>query len=361
MLFCLGTSFLTHGQIRFSETVQLSKTARDIEANLFFVDFWATWCKPCVYASEYLGVLQKQYPDDFYVISLSEENPDIVKRFLKRNPTDLAVSIDYKGETFKAFNTRVLPYGVLLNASGKVLWKGSPTDFKQSDIERYLRQNTKRRPVDKVIKVQAIKQEVFEADYTPVSDFEMKAIKRQSYEDLFFDTVGGFKHYKGSLKAIIAREHRVLLRQVTLDPKLNKTYEVYVKKGTNATFQILEALQLDLYHTERKGDVLALDISNISYWDTSQINWGEGTAEYLIDDSQIQGNDVSFDAILFQLSSVLDLPTMVTGGTPDTALHDWQIHHKFFNLMQSNLLDVYGVNITKDSGSYRAYTLKERK
>jgi thiol-disulfide isomerase/thioredoxin len=352
--------FLSHGQMRFSETVQRSKTATDTEAALFFVDFWATWCKPCVYASEYLGVLQKQYPDDFYVISLSEENPDIVKRFLEKNPTTLAVAIDYKGETFKAFNTRVLPYGVLINASGKVLWKGSPTDFKRSDVERYLRQNTKRRPADKVIKVQAIKQEVFEADYVPVSDFEMKALKRQTYEDLFFDTVGGFKHYKGALKDIIAREHHVLLRQVTLDPKLNKTYEVYVKKGTNATFQILEALQLDLYHTQRKGDALLLDISNITYWDTNQINWGEGTAEYLIDDSQIQGDNISFNTVLFQLSSVLDLPTVVTGGEPDKDLHDWQIHHKFFNLMQSNLLDVYGITISKGSASYKEYTIKER-
>lgn len=359
--FCWISSFVSHGQMRFSETIQLSKTATDTEAALFFVDFWATWCKPCVYASEYLGVLQKQYPDDFYVISLSEENPDIVKRFLEKNPTNLAVAIDYKGKTFQTFNTRVLPYGVLINASGKVLWKGSPTDFKSSDVERYLKQSPKRKAVEKVIKVQAVKKEVFEADYTPASDFEMKILKDQTSKDLYFDNIRGFKHYKGTLKAIIAREHQVLIRQVNLDSKLNKNYEVYVKKGTNGTFQILEDLKLDLYHTQHKGDALLLDISHIMYWDTNQINWEEGTPEYLIDDSQIQGDNVSFDAVLFQLSSVLDLPTVVIGGTPDTALHDWQIHHKFFNLMQSNMLDVYGVNISEGKGSYKIYTIRERK
>ena len=142
----------------FSETIQTSKWATDIEASLFFVDFWATWCKPCVYASEYLGVLQKQYPDRFYVVSLSEENPDVVKRFLKKHPTGLAVAIDYNGETFKANNTRVLPYGLLINANGEVLWKGSPTDFKQADLERYLRQNPKKKDVNKVLRIKKVKQ-----------------------------------------------------------------------------------------------------------------------------------------------------------------------------------------------------------
>ena len=140
-----------------------SKIANTDENALYFIDFWATWCAPCVYANEYLEVLQKQYPNDFYVVSLSEENPDKVRRHLEKHPTDLAVSIDYNGETFNENNIRVLPYGVLLNAYGKILWKGSPTDFKKADLERYLRQNAKEKEVNKVLKVQKIKEEVFKA------------------------------------------------------------------------------------------------------------------------------------------------------------------------------------------------------
>jgi thiol-disulfide isomerase/thioredoxin len=353
--------FIGNGQIRFSETIQTSKTATDTEASLFFVDFWATWCGPCVYASEYLGVLQKQYPDNFYVISLSEENPDIVKRFLKKNPTDLAVSIDYKGETFKDNNTRVLPYGLLINANGTVLWKGSPTDFKKADLVKYLRQNTRTKEVSKVFKVQKIKQEVFKADYKPSSDFEMKLLKGQIFDNLIMDNLNGYTHYKGYLKDIIAKEHNILLTQVNLEPSLNKTYEVYVKKGTSATFQILEELKLDLFHTQSKGDVLMIDISDINYWDMNQIDWGKDTAEYLIDDSQIQGDNVSFKSVMFQLASVLNLPAVIKGGEPDTDLHDWQIHHRFYNLMQSNMLDTYGIKVSKEAGSFKVYTIRKKR
>ncbi|WP_460218398.1 TlpA family protein disulfide reductase [Psychroserpens sp. MEBiC05023] len=357
---CMTLPFFSSGQIRFSETIQTSKTATDTEASLFFIDFWATWCKPCVYASEYLGVLQKQYPDRFYVVSLSEENPDVVKRFLKKNPTDLAVSIDYKGETFKANNTRTLPHGILVNANGTILWKGSPTDFKQSHLERYLRQNSKQRDVSKVLKVQKIKEEVFKADYKPSADFEIKRLKNESFENLVTNSRGDYIQYKGSLKSILAREQRILESQVQIAPELNKTYEVYVKKGTSALFPILDYLKFDLFHTEVKGEVLMLDVSNINYWDTNQIDWGQNTAEFLIDDTQIQADNVSFKDVMFQLATVLNLPVITKGGEVDEDKHDWQIHHRFYNLMLTDLEDTYGIKVSKEKGSYKKYSIRKK-
>lgn len=358
--FCFSMPFLSSGQIRFSETIQTSKTATDTQASLFFIDFWATWCGPCVYASEYLGVLQRQFPDRFYVVSLTEENPDIVKRFLQKNPTDLAVSIDYNGETFKVNNTRTLPYGLLLNANGTVLWKGSPTDFKQADLVHFLRQNTKQKEVNKVFKVQKIKEETYKADYLPKSDFEINKLKAATYETLERNTRGDFIHYKGDLKSIIAREHNLLVNQVNVSPEINNFYEVFVKKGTKATFQILDALKLDFYHTEKEGDVLMLDISNIKYWDTQQIDWGENTAEYLIDDSKIQADNVTYKDVIYQLAAVLKMPVLTIGGDADEEKHDWQIHHRFYNLMEANLQDTYGIKISKQRGNFKVYTIRKK-
>ncbi|WP_456439891.1 TlpA family protein disulfide reductase [Psychroserpens sp.] len=360
VLFFVSLPFSSHSQIRFSETIQGSKTATDNQASLFFVDFWATWCGPCVYATEYLEVLQKQYPNNFYVVSLSEENPDKVRRHLEKHPTDLAVSIDYNGETFNENNIRVLPYGILLNANGKILWKGSPTDFKKTNLEYYLRQHSKQKEVNKVLKIQKIKEEVFEADYIPSSDFEMKRIKNKNNETLEVSFIGDHIIYKGDLKSIIAKEKRILVDQVQVAPELNKTYEVYVKKGSSGLFSILDELKLDLFHSETKGDVIMLDISNMNYWDTQQIDWGKNTAEYLIDDSQIQGDNVTFEDVMFQLASVLNLPLVTSGAEADNEKHDWQIHHRFYNLMQSDLEDTYGIKASKEIGSFKTYTIRKK-
>ncbi|MDG5492572.1 TlpA disulfide reductase family protein [Psychroserpens sp. SPM9] len=360
VLCCISFPFFSSGQIRFSETIQTSKTATNTEASLFFIDFWATWCGPCVYASEYLGVLQKQYPDRFYVVSLSEENPEVVKRFLKKNPTDLAVAIDYKGETFRANNTRTLPYGLLLNANGTVLWKGSPTDFKQAHLERFLKQNTKQKDVSKVLKIQKVKEEVFKADYIPSKTFEIKELKHETFETLESVSRGDYLVYKGDLKSIIAKEKRILKSQIQIAPELNKTYEVYIKKGSSSLFMILEELKLDLFHSEIQGEVLMLDLSNMTYWDTHQIDWGKNTANYLVDDTQIQADNVTFEDVMYQLASVLNIPIVTSGGTADQEVHDWQIHHRFYNLMQTDLEDTYGIVARKEQGNYKTYTIRKK-
>ncbi len=346
--------------MRFSEIIQASKIANGTENSLFFIDFWATWCGPCVYASEYLGVLQQQNPDRFYIISLTEENPEKVKRFLVKHPTDLAVAIDYEGETFSKNKIRALPDGILINAEGSILWKGNPTDFKQADLDRFLRQNTKTSAINKVIKTVKVKEEKVVPTYLPKKDFEIKILKNEVVETLEINQIKDFTILKGDLQSIMASQLKVLNSQVKVPSHLNKTYKVYFKNNGNAKYNILKALNLDYFYNEKEGDVLSLDVSQFQFWDTQQIDWGKNIAKYLIDDSQIQADNVTFNDVLYQLSKVLEIPIVALNGTVDDLQHDWQIHHRFYNLMQTDLLDNYGLIAKKQLGTYKQYTITKK-
>ena len=128
-----------------------------------------------------------------------------------------------------------------------------------------------------------------------------------------------------------------------------------------SSFEILEHLKLDLFHTEVKGEVILLDIEQPQFWDTEQIDWGKDTANYLIDDSQIQADNVSFKDVMYQLASVLDMPVVTTNDKLDVNKeHDWQIHHKFYGLMQTDLLDNYGIKAEKKLSKYRMYRLQKK-
>lgn len=360
ILFCFLFSSFAHGQIRFSETIQTSKIANSEKNTLYFIDFWATWCGPCVYANEYLEVLQKQYPNDFYVVSLSEENPDKVKRHLSKKPTELAVAIDYNGETFDDNNIRTLPYGILLNANGKILWKGSPSNFKASMLEKYLGQHSKQVSYDEIFKIESPDSDIKTVEYIPKSDFEIESIKNLESETLEVYSKKNYREIKGDLMSILTHELRILPRQIEMPSELNKNYHVFIDNDEDLLARMSSYLNIELLLTEKTGEVLKVNNSEGKFWDTNQINWGENTARYLIDDTQIQADNVSLNAVMSQLSLILDIPIVMTNTSDTTQTHDWIIHHKFFSLMQSDLLDNFGLSIEKQNGTYEAYIVTKK-
>lgn len=127
-------------QVKISELLQESDYHTETsKQKLFMIEFWATWCGPCITVSDYLDVLQEQYKNDLYILSLSEETPETVKKFLNKRPTRFATAIDYDGETFKKYGVKDLPFAVLLNANANIVWQGNPANLSNYDLDRLLR------------------------------------------------------------------------------------------------------------------------------------------------------------------------------------------------------------------------------
>lgn len=96
----LGIFFISSqsfSQVKISELLQKSDYHSETsKQKLFMIEFWATWCGPCITVSDYLDVLQEQYIKDLYILSISEETPETVKKFLSKRPTRFATAIDYE-------------------------------------------------------------------------------------------------------------------------------------------------------------------------------------------------------------------------------------------------------------------------
>jgi cytochrome c biogenesis protein CcmG/thiol:disulfide interchange protein DsbE len=59
----------------------------DFRGKVLILDFWATWCAPCRVEIPHFVELQKQYGDKGLTVigvSLDEQGPDIVKKFVKQ-------------------------------------------------------------------------------------------------------------------------------------------------------------------------------------------------------------------------------------------------------------------------------------
>lgn len=356
---------LFFGQTRISERIQESTIANNKESKLFFIDFWATWCGPCITVSKYLTSVQQQYPNDFYVLSLSQENPEIVKRFLNKHKIDLAIAIDYEGETFKKYEVSSLPYGVLLNASGEKLWEGHPANLQTDKIDAFLKSNTQRASVNTIFQLNSYKKENKESNIDNILDEDFKYVKLiDNYiDELQIEKKETYLQLTGTLKQILAYVNAVSEDQIELTPNTNESYKMTFKYDSNAYSKMKKTLyrkfKLKASYLESEGEVIVLNIANAKLWDDRQIDWGNDTPNFLIGDSDIKADNVSLNDIKYKLSSLLKTPIIIENNISlnKNSKHDWDIHYKYFELMTNNFLDNYGINVEKKMMSYPKYTI----
>ncbi|WP_162006745.1 redoxin domain-containing protein [Roseimaritima sediminicola] len=86
------------------------------------LDFWATWCGPCIEALPLISKTAAQFADQgvvFYAVNVGEEKARI-QEFLKQQELDLPVLLDPEGQIASAYGANAIPQTVLIGKDGRV-------------------------------------------------------------------------------------------------------------------------------------------------------------------------------------------------------------------------------------------------
>ena len=77
-----------------------------LNKKLYIVNFWATWCLPCLVEIPHLVELYNSYPKkDILILGISmDKNKNIVKQYLNRNPLPFPIGM-YKNEYQRIFGS----------------------------------------------------------------------------------------------------------------------------------------------------------------------------------------------------------------------------------------------------------------
>lgn len=90
--------------------------------------FWGTWCGPCRETIPWLHTRAKKHPE-LQVIAITDETAEVVKPFVARVPMEMPIAMDTERKLFGEFSVRAVPYAVVLDRGGVVVWHGQPKEL----------------------------------------------------------------------------------------------------------------------------------------------------------------------------------------------------------------------------------------
>ncbi len=89
------------------------------------LDFWATWCKPCLAAIPELQRIHEEYaPRGLTVIGVSTDGPrnfSKVRPFVARQGITYPIALDEDGNMQQKYQVRAMPMTVLIDTAGTIV------------------------------------------------------------------------------------------------------------------------------------------------------------------------------------------------------------------------------------------------
>ncbi|WP_179336330.1 TlpA family protein disulfide reductase [Winogradskyella costae] len=131
-------------KINITNWIENIPNDKNLNDKYIVLEFWATWCGPCIAAVPHMNEIQKEFNQkDLYYISITDESVAKVERSLKRIEFKSIVVTDLTKETQINFGDGIkgleeYPLTVLIDKSGTIKWIGEPKNLNYAIMSKFL-------------------------------------------------------------------------------------------------------------------------------------------------------------------------------------------------------------------------------
>ena len=104
------------------------------QGQVYVIEFWATWCPPCLRSIPHLTELQAKHGDKVKLVGISDEDVDTIRPFVNRmgRQMEYTVAADDSKKTFRAWMNAArqsgIPCAFIVGQDRKIAWIGNPLD-----------------------------------------------------------------------------------------------------------------------------------------------------------------------------------------------------------------------------------------
>lgn len=93
----------------------------DKQEKVVLLNFWASWCGPCVGEMPALQKLYEDYGDELEILAVNTaEDKDTVDAFMADSQYTFPIAYDENGEISRKYPTDGIPYTLIIDKDGKV-------------------------------------------------------------------------------------------------------------------------------------------------------------------------------------------------------------------------------------------------
>jgi peroxiredoxin len=95
---------------------------KELRGKVVFLNFWATWCPPCIEEMPAMERLHQELQKDGLVILAVnfQEGPERVKEFFAKHNFTFAALLDRDGKVSELYQAWALPVSVIINKRGEL-------------------------------------------------------------------------------------------------------------------------------------------------------------------------------------------------------------------------------------------------
>jgi thiol-disulfide isomerase/thioredoxin len=101
---------------------QLPNKLSDLAGQVVYLDFWASWCKPCRQSFPWMNQMQQKYASQglqIIAINLDTES-SLAKDFLDKVPAQIPIIYDPEGNIASDYQLIGMPSSYLIDKTGKI-------------------------------------------------------------------------------------------------------------------------------------------------------------------------------------------------------------------------------------------------
>jgi thiol-disulfide isomerase/thioredoxin len=94
----------------------------DLRGKVVLVDFWASWCSPCLQSFPWMNELQQKHGEEGLVVVAVNLDQDraLADAFLQKLPARFRIEYDQAGNLARQFGVQAMPTSFLVDRNGQV-------------------------------------------------------------------------------------------------------------------------------------------------------------------------------------------------------------------------------------------------